>query len=217
MTRIIVYGAGGHGKVVIDAIESSLPYGQILGVIDDNVDLHGTAYAGYSVLGGFDELRKYDGSREYKDYGLVVAIARNAIRKRIYKRVCQLACDLITVVHSTALIAKGVVIGPGSMIMAGAIVNPGVTLGTSVVINTGSIIEHDCVVHDFVHVGPGCIFAGAVEAGESSFIGVGARVLPSVRIGRGAIVAAGSVVTRDVPDGTTVVGVPAEPLGGRTS
>ena len=226
MKSIFVYGAGGHGKVVIDAIKRSaetiqvkamgtrgvleeLSDTQILGVIDDDVTLHGSTYSGHPVLGGFVELQRYDNKRTYKDYGVIVAIARNDIRKRIYLKVSQLDCDLISVVHLSAQIAKDVTIGPGSMIMATAVLNPGVVLGTGVVINTGAIIEHDCIVHDFVHVGPGSVFAGAVEVGEGSLIGIGAYVLPSIRIGKGVTVAAGAVVIRDIPDGETVVGVPA--------
>jgi len=215
MKSIFVYGAGGHSKVVIDAIRSSLMDVQILGVIDDDVALHGSVYSGHPVLGGFVELQRYDNNRRHKDYGVIVAIARNDIRKHIYSKVSQLDCDLISVVHLSAQIAKDVTIGPGSMIMATAVLNPDVTLGTGVVINTGAIIEHDCVVHDFVHVGPGAVFGGAVEVCEDSLVGLGARVLPFIRIGKGATVAAGSVVIRDVPDGITVVGVPAGPVMGR--
>lgn len=212
MNPIIIYGAGGHGKVVIDAIttfESSLMDAQILGVIDDNEALHGSKYFGYTVLGGFAELQKYDENRDFKNYRLIVAIARNDIRRNIYSKVSQLSCELITVIHPSAQIARDVTIGPGSMIMAAAVLNPGVVLGTGVVINTGAIVEHDCIVHDFVHVGPGAIFAGAVEVGEDSLIGIGACVLPSIQIGRGATVAAGAVVVRGVSDGETVIGVPA--------
>lgn len=215
MKHIIVYGAGGHGRVVIDAIECSIPRVRILRIIDDNVDLHGTEYAGYSVLGGFDELCKYVESRAYRSYGLIVAIALNEPRKRIYTKVAPLDCEPITVIHPSAQIARDVTIGPGSMIMAATVLNPGVVLGTGVVINTGSIIEHDCVIHDFVHVGPGAVFAGAVEVGEDSFVGIGACILPGVYIGKGATVAAGSVVLHNVPNGATVVGVPAGLLGGR--
>lgn len=218
MNPIIIYGAGGHGKVVIDAIttfESSLMDSQILGVIDDNEALHGSKYFGYTVLGGFAELQKYDENRTFKEYKLIVAIARNDIRKHICSKVSQLDCELITVIHPSAQIARDVTIGPGSMIMATAVLNPGVVLGTGVVINTGAIVEHDCIVHDFVHVAPGAVFGGAVEVCEDSLVGIGACVLPFIRIGKGSTVAAGSVVTRNVPDGVTVVGVPAELVRGR--
>jgi acetyltransferase-like isoleucine patch superfamily enzyme len=51
-----------------------------------------------------------------------------------------------------------------------------------------------------------------VHIGRGAFLGVGANVIPKKRIGNYAIVGAGAVVIRDVPDNTTVVGVPAQPL-----
>ena len=54
---------------------------------------------------------------------------------------------------------------------------------------------------------------GDVVVGERAMIGAGAVVLPGVRIGEGAQVAANSLVADDVPAGVTVAGVPAEPVG----
>jgi maltose O-acetyltransferase len=51
-----------------------------------------------------------------------------------------------------------------------------------------------------------------IRIGENVWIGGGAIVLPGVTIGRDAIIGAGSVVTRDVPDGATVAGNPARLL-----
>ena len=50
---------------------------------------------------------------------------------------------------------------------------------------------------------------GPIEIGNGAWLASRVVVLPGVRIGAGAIVASGSVVTRDVPDNTLVVGVPA--------
>jgi len=56
-----------------------------------------------------------------------------------------------------------------------------------------------------------------VTLGHDVWIGHGAIVLPDVRIGNGAVVAAGAVVTKDVPDFTIVAGVPAQPIRQRFS
>ena len=51
-----------------------------------------------------------------------------------------------------------------------------------------------------------------VEIGSDAWIGANACILPGVSIGKGAVVGAGAVVTKDVPDCTVVVGVPARAL-----
>lgn len=54
---------------------------------------------------------------------------------------------------------------------------------------------------------------GRIEIGDDVFVGAGAILMPGVRIGSRCIVAAGAVVTRSVPDGTIVAGVPARIIG----
>ena len=75
--------------------------------------------------------------------------------------------------------------------------------------NSGAIVEHECIVGDFAHIAPGAVLSGNVHVGEGTLVGVGARVIPGIRIGAWATVGAGAVVIEDVPDGATVVGVPA--------
>jgi acetyltransferase-like isoleucine patch superfamily enzyme len=48
-----------------------------------------------------------------------------------------------------------------------------------------------------------------IELCSDAYVGAGATILAGVKIGRGALVGAGDVVVRDVPDYATVVGVPA--------
>ena len=53
---------------------------------------------------------------------------------------------------------------------------------------------------------------GKIHVGERTFIGCNVTVMPGVKIGKCCVIGAGSVVTKNVPDGTVVAGVPAKPM-----
>ena len=53
---------------------------------------------------------------------------------------------------------------------------------------------------------------GGVDIGNDAWLGTGCIIMPNVRIGRGAIIGAGAVVNKDVPDYTLVAGVPAKEI-----
>jgi len=204
---IFVYGAGGHGKVILDTLHSGRPRYGVSRLIDDNVGLHGGTLFGLPIQGA-DSL---DIDRGF------IAIGDNVSRLRIAARY---AGRLVTLLHRTAVLGRDVRVGEGSVLMAGAIVNAGSRVGANVIINTAATVDHDCVIGDGVHIAPGCHLCGNVEVGEGSLLGVGTLVVPGIRIGRNAFIHAGQTVTRDVPDGATVrtsrgtpVAHSAEPIG----
>lgn len=112
-------------------------------------------------------------------------------------------------VHPTAYVAHSATVGAGGQVLAGAVVGAEARLGIECIVNTRAGVDHECVLGDGVHVGPGATLAGCVRVGDRAFIGAGAVVLPRVWIGADAVVGAGAVVTRNVAEGTVVLGVPA--------
>jgi sugar O-acyltransferase (sialic acid O-acetyltransferase NeuD family) len=197
----IVLGAGGHAKVVIDALLSAGR--RVLCCYDDDPALAGREpVSGIAVAGPIDLAL----SRPRVGVLAVVAIGDNGARRRIARR---WTGDFGVVAAPSAVVGRGVRIGPGSMILQSATVNIDAEIGSHVILNTACSVDHDCRIGDFVHVAPGCHLGGSVSVGEGAFLGIGARVLPGVRIGRRAVVGAGSVVTKDLPGGCTAVGVPA--------
>ncbi|AND89001.1 MULTISPECIES: acetyltransferase [Bradyrhizobium] len=200
--RIACVGAGGHGKVVADAA-LSLAGHKIVGFLDDNPSLSGRSIMGLPVLGPISAWR------DHNIDGLIPAIGANRARRDIMQRETSRNAKAITIVHPCATVSTWAELKAGIVAFAGAIVNAYAKIGQNVIINTGAIVEHDCEIGDHAHVAPGCYLGGEVKIGEGSLLGLGSRVLPGVSIGNWCVIGAGAVVTEDVADHATVVGVPA--------
>lgn len=206
---VVVIGGGGHARVVIEAIRTSHEALKPVGILDRDPSLHGQAVSGVPVLGG-DELMP---SLAEAGHGVVVAVGDNRLREELFTQCVEAGLSPLPVVHGWSWVSPEATIAAGSVVLAGAVVNPEARIEENAVINTCAAVDHDCVVERSAHVGPGARLAGGVRVGRGSLVGLGASVGPGVRIGTGAVVGAGSVVLRDVPDGLTVVGVPARPVG----
>jgi UDP-perosamine 4-acetyltransferase len=215
MDRVVGIGAGGHAKVIIDILRLRGEY-QITGLVDSNPKLAGTQVLEVPVLGGDDELQKiFSEGTAYAFVG-IASLSDTLLNKRAFDHACALGFQVINVVHPSSIVSPSVCMGGGNRIFAGAIINPDAALGNNVVINTGAIIEHDCVIGDHAQIAPGAQLAGNVTVGEGSIVGIGASVIQGVRIGSYSTVGSGAVVIDDVPDSTTVVGVPAKPITKRS-
>ncbi|NTY01067.1 NeuD/PglB/VioB family sugar acetyltransferase [Deinococcus sp. JMULE3] len=196
MPELHVIGAGGHAKVLVALARAAGE--RVVGVWDDRGE---GEVLGAAVLGRVEDLPDRVGVRA------VVAVGSNAARLRLaglFRNVSWAA-----LVHPAAWVAPGARLGPGCVVMAGAVVQPDACLGAQVIVNTLAGVDHDGLLEDGVHVAPGTRLAGNVTLREGAFLGVGAACVPGVTVGAWATVGAGAVVTRDVPPGVTVVGVPA--------
>lgn len=197
----LVAGAGGHAKVVVDALLASGC--RLLGCYDDNPAVAGSEpVPGVRVVGNLSRLQT-----DWKPGRMVVvAVGDNALRRRLSMR---LRVDYGLVRAPSAVLGTGVALGHGTMVLPSATVNIDTAVGSHVILNTSCSVDHDCRIGDYAHIAPGCCLGGSVTVGEGSFLGVGTAVVPGARIGRWAVIGAGAVVTADIPDNCTAVGVPA--------
>jgi sugar O-acyltransferase (sialic acid O-acetyltransferase NeuD family) len=118
----------------------------------------------------------------------------------------------LTIISGRASVARSAKLGGGSIVQSGAILSADAVLGAGVKVNVAASVHHDCRVGDFVTLAPGARLLGTVTVDDDCYVGAHAVVLPNLKIGRGGTVGAGAVVTRDVPAGATVMGVPAKRL-----
>jgi acetyltransferase EpsM len=205
MSRLIIWGAGGHGKVVLDVARRTGRYRDIR-FVDDNPSMAGQIFCGCPVGGTAVE------PDQKADFEVMVAIGPNRVRALKYSITQSWGFPFATLVHSDAVVDESARIGHGTVVMAGAIINAQARIGVNCIINTGAIVEHDCLIGDHCHVSPRAVLGGRVVIGSYAHIGIGAVVLPGVEIGEAAIVGAGAVVLHSVDPHTTVVGVPARAL-----
>lgn len=201
---VIVIGGGGHAKVLISALR--LQQRLILGFVDRS----GTSLPvlGVSNLGN-DEAAFAHLPAEVELVNGVGSVGSTRLRIEVFERFKQKGYRFASVLHPAALIAAEVELAEGVQVMAGAVIQAGARLAENVIVNTGACVDHDCWIEPHTHIAPGATLSGNVRVGFGSLIGTGASVIQNVRIGSRSIVGAGAVVVKDVPEGVTVVGVPA--------
>lgn len=195
-TKLILYGASGHCKVVIDILQNNNT--RINAIVDENPKIK-------HILG---KKVKLASQFEFNSLcKLILTIGNNKARKRL---AAQLNVDYATAIHSKSIVSSHAKIEHGTVIMAGAIINPKVEIGMHCIINTAAIIEHDCLIEDFVHISPSVSLAGGVQVGEGTHIGIGATVIQKILIGKWVTIGAGAIIINDVPDYAVVVGNPGK-------
>jgi len=192
---MILYGAGGHAKVVAEAIRAS---GKTINYIFDDAAI---SFSGIPV-GPYD-------AQKLPEEALILSIGNNEQRKLVSEHVRH---PFGIAIHPLCSLSEQAAFGVGSVAFQYTVIQPGVSIGKHCIINTAAIVEHDCSLENFIHIGPGSVLCGNVSIGEGSLVGANSTVLPNIKIGRWVVIGAGSVITTDIPDGAVIAGNPGKQL-----
>jgi UDP-perosamine 4-acetyltransferase len=203
---VIIIGAGGHAKVVIEALRGSGV--EILGLVDNEPEKTGTELLGAPILGGDEAVASF----APQDVLLTIGLGPITPRQKLFDALKVQEYYFVNTIHPSAVVADSARLGEGVQIMAGAIVQADTRIGNNVIVNTGASVDHECVIGDHVHIAPGATLAGGVHVGERSLVGVGSTILENISIGENCTIAGGATVIDDVADNQTVAGVPAKPM-----
>lgn len=201
MKRLIIIGAGGYAKSVLDSIDTS-EY-QICGFIDDYKKEK--EHLGYPILA-----KKIDFLDKPKQYYYFIAIGNNIKRKKWFDILKKSHLKIINVIDKSALLSNHAKIGIGCFIGKLAIVNSNASIGDNTIINTRALVEHGCTVGNHCNISTNSVLNGDVVVGDGSFIGSSSVTIGQLKIGSWSTVGAGAVVIRNVLDNITVAGVPAK-------
>ena len=203
MEHLIIIGAGGYAKSVLDSVD----------------------YYNYKVEGFVDE---FSAKEEHLGYPIIahglteipskekflyfIAIGNNQNRKRWYDRIIAEGLRLINVVDRSAIISPHAKIGTGCFFGKMSVVNSGAIVHSDCIINTRALVEHGCEVFRHVNISTNAVINGDVKVGEGSFVGSGSVTIGQLEIGKWSTVGAGAVVIKNVDSGVTVAGVPAREI-----
>ncbi len=211
MKKLVIIGASGFGREVawlVERINEKEMTWEILGFLDDNIDMIGKSINGYSVLGTIDNIDTY--SHAF----FVCAIGSSKVRESIIKRIKDINPEIqyATLIDPSVEMSPLVNIGEGTIICAHTIITVNIQIGCHVIINLDCTIGHDAVLQDYVTLYPSVNVSGITNIGHAVELGTGMQIIQGKTIGDHSIVGAGAVVVKDIPARCTAVGSPAKPI-----
>ena len=192
MKDIILLGAGGHCKSVIDVIEQENKY-KIKGVIDNNPDLKNTTILDYGIIGTDLDLKKI--SKTIKFALITVGQIKSPLERiKLYNLAVDLGFELPTITSPLAYVSKYAGVGIGTIVMHHSIVNANSYVGKNCIINSKALIEHDCVIKDHCHISTSANINGNVHVEQGVFIGSNSTIKESIKIKKNSFIKAGSLI-----------------------
>lgn len=192
---VILLGAGGHAKVLLDILLEQ--NAEILGIAEKDGVERLTDLYGIPIIGSDSDVECYssDGIELVNGIG---SVASTTLRQSLYEKFKRQGYRFRQVIHPRAVISRWTKLGEGVQIMAGAVINIGTCIGDNSIINTNASVDHDCKIGAHVHIAPGVTLSGGVEVGDSCHIGTGASVVQGVKIGECAFIEAGGIVVNSL-------------------
>lgn len=189
---VLLIGAGGHARALIDVLEQTQTY-QIAGLVDD---FEGDVM-GYPVVGNDDAL---PGLVQQTSYCLISVgqVKQADLRIKLFNLAREAGAKFPVVVSPLAYVSSHAHIGDGSVVMHQALVNVGAHIGQNCIINSQALIEHDAVIGDHCHISTSAKINGDVKIGNGCLIGSGAVIKQGVKIVDNVIIGAGALILKDI-------------------
>ncbi|GAA6172314.1 acetyltransferase [Colwellia sp. KU-HH00111] len=201
--KLVIIGAGGHGRVVADCAQQLKHYQEI--VFLDECFPNSKHDCEWPIIGSMSDVAAH-----LENSTFIVAIGNNQIRGKILKQLVHAGANIATLVHPSAVISPNAELKKGTIVCANAVVSVGCTIGDGCIINTGATVDHDCKLESYVHISPGVNVAGGVTIGKHSWLGIASTVIECIVIAPNCQVGAGAAVIHSTQENSLYLGVPAK-------
>jgi sugar O-acyltransferase (sialic acid O-acetyltransferase NeuD family) len=207
MKRVVIIGAGGHGREVADILRHQAQHNPDLNILGFVDEAHGlpAVINGLPILGDWAWFETVDKGA----VSVVCAVGMPRVRKRLVERAKAIGLSFINAISPSAHISPTAKLGEGLMLFPQSFASTDSIIGDHAIVNVAATVSHDTKVGPYGTLNPGVHLAGSVVVHEGCYLGMGACVIQGVSIGPWASVGAGAVVLRDLPADVTAVGVPA--------
>lgn len=210
--RVLIVGAGQHCHVVLYNMEEQQLH-EAIGIGDIDETKWGRTLDGKTILQGYKDFDHDAISRireEYRIEAFFLGLGAMKVRRKLFEFFIEEGWESVNIIHPNAVVSKKTKMGTGVLIEAGCLVTPAPFIGDNVVVNTGSQVNHDNIIESHVYIASGVVLSGGVQVGENTLIDDSVTVALGRRIGKNCIIGAGSVVTKDIPDGVIAYGNPCK-------
>ncbi|MGL5122744.1 MAG: acetyltransferase [Fusobacteriaceae bacterium] len=198
MKKLIILGAGGFSKSIIDALDEK-EY-ELVGFIDSYKK---GEHQGYKILSN-----SIENIEEPNNYIYFIGIGEPKTREEYFYKLKKYNLKLANIIDKTAILSRNITIGEGVFIGKMVIVNADVILEDNVVLNTRALIEHGNQIGAHTNISTNSVLNGDVKVGKSTFIGSCTVVNGQLKIGSNSIIGSGSVVIKDIENNLVVAGSP---------
>ncbi len=211
--RLIILGTSGFARemeMLAEEVNTREQRWDIFGFVGDSAADAGKKMGSATVLGDDDWLLSQDFEAD-----LMIGIGYPRVRARVLRRYLD-AGDRFgypNFVHPTAVLSsRRVQLGVGNAVTAGCKFTCDIHCGNFNLFNLNTTVGHDCRIGSYNVLNPGVNVSGCVTIGDRVLVGTGCQILEHISVGSDCTLGASSLVRCIVPDGQTVVGVPALPL-----